>query len=62
MFEKRWRADHVDEQWVAALKEELADSRIMLELLVWSFGVDLDEEDQRVMDTKLRGRWPEAFE
>ena len=44
------------------LKEELADSPIMLELSAWSFGVDLDEEAQRVMDTKLRARWPEAFE
>jgi hypothetical protein len=34
----------------------------MLELLAWSFGVDLDVEVQRVMDTKLRARWPEAFE
>ena len=62
LIKKRWRGDQIDDLWTESLKEELADSRIMLELLAWSLGGDLDKEVQHVMDTKLRARWPDAFE
>lgn len=56
LIKKRWRGD-----WTSpdAVRDELADVRIYLELLALALGVDLDDAVEDKLPA-LYDRWPEA--
>lgn len=61
VLKKAWRGDfELKDRW-EEIAEELADTRIYLELLARAMGYDLDACVLRVLP-KLKRRWPDEYE
>lgn len=60
LIKKTWR-DGDKPEFFKAIREEMADVRIYLELLAEAYDVDLDAASSEITHEKIAYRWPIAY-